>query len=85
MIKKKRHTVTTIESHEFWIVRKQAPAATILCGICPEAPEMLTAQRAAKQAGVTQRMVFRWVEDGLVHFAETETGELLVCLAPLSG
>jgi len=82
---KRRHSVTTIEKHEFWIVKKpvqQTPK--ILCRTCQYVSGMLTPREAAAQAGVSQRTVYRWIEDGRVHFAETEDGELFVCLAPLS-
>jgi hypothetical protein len=42
---------------------------------------MLTPQQAAEQAGVSQRTVFRWIDEGTVHFAETAE-EMFVCLAP---
>lgn len=84
MSKKRRHTVTTIESHEYWIVRapEQRPAE-ILCAACPEMSRMLTPQQAAEHAGVSQRTVFRWIDEGAIHFAETAEG-LFVCLAPLT-
>jgi excisionase family DNA binding protein len=44
---------------------------------------MLAPQEAARRAGVSQRTVYRWVEDGRIHFAETTDGGLFVCLAPL--
>ena len=81
---KRRHSVTTIESHEYWVVKMpdQRPRE-ILCGACPNASEMLTPQEAAEQTGVSQRTVFRWIDEGSVHFAETAEG-FLVCLAPLT-
>jgi excisionase family DNA binding protein len=80
----KRHTVTTIESHEFWIVRRpEEGSQEILCDRCSGVSEMLTPQQAAEQAGVSQRTVFRWIDEGVVHFAETAEG-MFVCLAPLT-
>lgn len=82
---KKRHTVTTIETHEFWILKSStSQQRSILCHVCGATSEMLTAREAAVKAGVTERTVYRWVEDGRVHFAENERGDLLICLAPLS-
>lgn len=86
MSDKKRHTVTTIETHEFWIVRRPAPQRpAVLCAACPGDTEtMLTPEAAAEQAGVSQRTVLRWVDEGVIHFAETAEGKLFVCLAPLT-
>jgi len=84
MSEKRRHKVTTIESHEYWVVRRPETArAKIQCQACPGAPDMLTPQEAAEQAGVSQRTVFRWIDEGSVHFADTTEG-LFVCLAPLT-
>jgi excisionase family DNA binding protein len=40
---------------------------------------MVTPDEAARLAGVTTRTVYRWIEAGKVHFAETPEGLLLVC------
>ena len=83
MSAKRRHTVTTIESHEYWIVRRpERQPRAVLCEACPGESGMLTPQHAAQQAGVSERTVFRWIDEGVVHFAETAEG-LFVCLAPL--
>lgn len=85
MSEKKRRTVTTIETHESWATRWRAPMMPeIRSAVCSDSPEMLTPQKAAQQAGVSQRTVYRWVDDGLIHFAETTKGDLYVCLAPLA-
>ncbi len=84
MSEKTRHTVTTIESHEYWIVRRPEPESpNVLCEACLGKSRMLTPHEAAGQAGVSQRTVFRWIDEGAVHFAETTEG-LFVCLAPLT-
>lgn len=40
---------------------------------------MITPSEAAAIAGVTVRTINRWVEDGVLHFAETKEGLLLIC------
>ena len=79
----RRRIVTTIETHEVLVVRRPGQTPPLLCASCVGACRMLTPQEAAHRAGVSQRTVYRWVEDGLVHFAETTDGNLFVCLAPL--
>jgi len=84
MSKKRRHKVTTIESHEVWIIKRpKSDEPKILCEACDGASPMLTLQQTADQAGLSQRTVFRWIDEGVVHFVETAEG-LFVCLAPLS-
>lgn len=78
----RRKTVTTIETHEFWIIRRPfAGFPTTLCALC-DSP-MLTPHEAALRAGVSQRTIYRWVEEGLIDFVEAADGSVLVCLAPL--
>lgn len=81
---RRTRTVTTIETHEVWVLRRPTPETPdILCAACVGETRMLAPQEAARRAGVSQRTVYRWVEDGRIHFAETTDGGLFVCLAPL--
>jgi len=85
MSEKRRRTVTTIETHEFWIVKTPAPERPkIFCAACPAKTGMLNPQEAAEQVGVSQRTVFRWIDEGVIHFTESAEGKLFVCLAPLT-
>ena len=53
------------------------------CPTCAAAVVMLTPENAIGVAGVSARVVYRLVESGKVHFAETREGVLLVCLSHL--
>lgn len=44
---------------------------------------MVTAEQAAVITGIRPRVIYRWVESGMVHSAETPDGETLVCLNSL--
>lgn len=44
---------------------------------------MLTPEEAAWLVCVTPRTIYRWVEEGRIHFRESEEGWLLICLASL--
>ena len=83
MSNKSRRTVTTIETHEVLTVRRDAGRPAPPCAACPGEARMLTPEAAACRAGVSQRTVYGWVEDGRIHFAETPDGGLYVCLEPL--
>ena len=82
MSDKSRRIVTTIETHEIWTVRRPSPASLgVPCSQCSSWVEMLTLQEAGQRAGVSQRTVYQWVDEGRIHFSETSDGELFVCLA----
>ena len=44
---------------------------------------MIKLDEAALVANVSQRAIFRRIENGRLHFAETDRGSLLVCLHSL--
>lgn len=46
---------------------------------------MVVVEEAAMMFGLTQRRVFQLVEGGTVHFAETDAGATLVCVASMTG
>ena len=85
----KRRTRTTTETHEVWVVRRarepegERPPAS--CAECGAPARMLAPDEAAALAGVTPRTIYRWVEAGRVHFAETPDGRLSICPASLPG
>ena len=83
-MKNGRRIETTIETHQVWIVRRQASRRG-WCVDCAEDPVvMLTPEEAAALAGVSLRAIYRSVEEGRTHFQETPDGRLLVCLASIS-
>jgi excisionase family DNA binding protein len=46
---------------------------------------MLTPTEAAWQTKVSQRVLYRWIEAGLIHFTETVDGGVFICLSSLTG
>jgi len=79
-----RRTVTTIETHETLIVRRLTSFPVLRCAACLNEAEMLAPHDAARLTGISQRTIYRWIEDGRIHFVESPDGGLFVCLAPLS-
>jgi excisionase family DNA binding protein len=45
---------------------------------------MVTADEAATVTSVGTRTIYRWVEEGKIHFTEEPEGSLLICLNSLS-
>jgi hypothetical protein len=59
----------------------EAPAA---CRICGEDVKMISAEKAAAICHCSRRKIYRWIEEGDLHFFETPDGEALVCGRSLS-
>jgi len=63
----------------------QSPAiAPTWCPVCREEVGMILAEKAAVVCQCSRRRIYRWVEDGDLHYTETLDGEVLVCGRSLS-
>src|SRR5262245_42490604 len=72
---------TAVEIHQLYVVRQQKNAAPEVCHECPAAvASLVTPEEAALVTGRSTRVIYRWVEAGIIHFQETASGSLLVCL-----
>ena len=54
------------------------------CLICGEKVKMIAAEKAATVCQCSRRKIYRWIEEGDLHFFETPDGEVLVCGRSLS-
>jgi hypothetical protein len=54
------------------------------CLICGEEVKMIAAEIAATVCHCSRRKIYRWIEDGDLHFFEMPDGEVLVCGRSLS-
>jgi hypothetical protein len=87
-VAKTRKTEKTVEIHEFYVVRSASGSLPSLCGECAAGTGiMVSPEQAAAVAHVPARMIYRWVEAGMVHYQEQSDGSLTVCLnsLPASG
>lgn len=81
---KTRKTEKTVEIHEFYIVRSASGSLPALCGACSTGDAIMVApEQAAAVAQVPARMIYRWVEAGMVHYQEQSNGSITVCLKSL--
>lgn len=70
----------TVERSEVF-VRRQARAPVFdWCEICGRRVRMITADEAARFAGVSMRVIYQKVESGELHVVEEPERSLLVCL-----
>ncbi len=58
--------------------------ALTACRICGEDVKMISAEKAATICHCSRRKIYRWIEEGDLHFFETPDGEVLVCGRSLS-
>ena len=79
----KRRTIITIEKHSQVFLRIRGQSQGLRCPACDEFAPLMTVEQAAVVLSVTQRAIFRLIEQDLVHFAETAKGELLICMDSL--
>jgi hypothetical protein len=83
-VAKMRKTEKTVEIHEFYIIRSASGSLPSLCGACAAGDAiMVTPEHAAAVANVPVRMIYRWVETGVIHYQEVPDGSLTVCVKSL--
>ena len=73
----KRKTEITFEVEETIILRHAAETRTAFCAQCRASVEMLTPQTAAALRGLSEREIFRLIENGQLHFTEAE--RIFIC------
>ena len=74
-----RRTEVTIETDEITIIRSSQEIAAPTCRECAQAVGMITPEQAALITCINIRAIYRGLEAGWVHYAETPGGSLLVC------
>jgi hypothetical protein len=78
----KRKTEIFVSTNRRFIVRQSPSVEPVFCPACSQA--MLSSEQAAVVFETNCRTVFRLVESGSIHFTETETGSVMVCLPSLA-
>ena len=78
-----KRTEVTIETREVWVIHQPCPPATnhpsarAHCQLCAAWVEWLTPDEAVTVTGLSQRQLFRLIENAQVHFRETAAGGIL--------
>jgi hypothetical protein len=73
----KQKTEITFEVEETIILRQVAETLTAFCPRCQALVEMTTPQIAAALVNLSEREIFRLIENGRLHFVEAE--RIFVC------
>lgn len=79
----KKKTEINIETREVWTIRHLQPAQQSWCFLCDAQVELITPEQASFITGFGLRQIFRQIEQAQVHFLESPTGGVLICLSSL--
>lgn len=83
-MKRIRRTRTTVETRDVVTLRGPAAAMELHCPACGRVVRMLPPEEAAALAGVSVRALFRRMEAGGLHYAESPAGRVFVCSQSIS-
>jgi excisionase family DNA binding protein len=76
----KRRTKITVQTERLLIIPRRNNATRLWCDRCKGPVTMISSEEASAIAGVSSRTIYRWVEAGRIHFMETDTGALRICV-----
>ena len=80
----RRKIEMVVEQDEIILVRRRRGAVRLWCNRCEEQVSMLRVEDASALVGVTARTIYRWIEAGRLHFAESDKGLVLICAQSLA-
>lgn len=75
---RRRRTEITIETSRRFVVSEFRGSLTSWCDECLAEVLMITPNEAADRTGLSSRTIYRWIEEGKIHFSE-QFGIVLVC------
>jgi len=81
---RRRKIEMVVERDEIVLVRRRQSAVRFWCNPCEAEVSMLRVQDASSLVGVTARTIYRWIEAGKLHFAESDKGLVLICARSLT-
>ena len=79
-----KRTKIIIETDRELVVTRRLETYVAWCEDCARVVSMVTVDEAARLASESSRSVYRLVENGQLHFAETPEGRLFICPHSLS-
>jgi hypothetical protein len=79
----KKRTEITVKVRQTLVVRSSRGRVAAWCTECARQSQMLTPDEVAAISRTGTRWIYSQVEEGKLHFTETEDGLLLICLASL--
>ena len=73
-----------VQKREVVIVNRPFVSPQKSCHRCTRPSGMITPDEAAALCEVSTRTIYRWLESGAIHFSETASEGLLICLSSLA-
>ncbi len=61
-----------------------SPLPSDQCADCDATGRMVPAEKAATICQCSRRMIYRWIDEGVLHYRELPDGTVLVCGASLT-
>ncbi len=74
---------TVSKTRAFTILRNSKNIESRICDRCDGSPPMLEPDRIREVYELSEREIFRHIEDGQVHFKEADKKKIFVCLLTL--
>jgi hypothetical protein len=78
-----RKSEIIVEFNQVTIIKKPEGLVVMWCPVCEGRVNMITTEAAAILSNVDTRTIYRRLEAGAIHFADTPEGLALVCLNSL--
>ena len=82
-MRRRKKTEIIVERDQVLVIKRLNSQAAEWCDQCRKETRMVSVDEAAAVAGISERTVYRRVEDDLVHFTETTEGQLMICITSL--
>ena len=82
-MKARRFTQITLQTDEAFVIRRTAGSVQALCAECGSIMPMVTPEEGSILFGIAVRSIYRGLEAGELHFQETSSGPVVVCLDSL--
>ena len=73
-----------VQKREVVIINRPFVSPQKSCDRCTEPSGMITPDEAAALCEVSTRTIYQWLELGAIHFSETDSEGLLICLSSLA-
>ena len=84
MANSKKIHIRTVTVERYLIPGGPLKASVLFCTGCGVLTEMLTLDHASASTGVSMRDLFRLSENGPIHSAETDSGQIMICRESMS-
>jgi hypothetical protein len=82
-VKVRKKTTVSVETERILTIKRRRLEIDGWCQGCGEQVKLVTPETASAMTGLSVRAICRMVEASEVHFLETPSGSLLICLNSL--